>query len=303
MTDSTQKWDSALVEKAVSQVAAKRPAYASILDFYGPVFAAQVNSVSETSPETILLDASRIELAATEGFSLIEPAAFGIDIRAAEKLLDRICRAAVRSGEKLSAAGEALIRAMNKRDGLADLLTDVLHDQDRIRETARNEGLSPDMLSLLLYLAIKPSVETGSLKLTGHLTEDHDYRTYCPVCGSGPIVGELDVDGKRWFHCGFCWCRWPVLRMGCPFCNNRDASSLEYFYADDEPEYRVDSCGRCGRYLKVIDVRKLDRLFYPPLEQVVTLHLDMLAAKKGFVHGGASKPSDGDMTSTPAVDS
>ena len=300
MPDSTQKRCSALVEKAVSQVAAKRPAYASILDFYGPVFAAQERSIAETSPGAIPLDATRIELAATDGFSLIEPAAFTIDLRASEKLLARICRIAVRCGEKLSAAGEALNRAMNKREGLADLLADVLHDRGRIRETANTEGLSPDMLSLLLYLAIKPSVETGSLKLAERLTDDLDGRSCCPVCGGAPILGELDADGKRWLHCGFCWCRWPIFRMGCPFCSNRDASSLEYLYTEEEQEYRVDSCGKCGRYLKVVDVRKLDRLYYPPLEQVVSLHLDLLAAKKGLAHGAASTPSQGGTNSLQA---
>jgi FdhE protein len=94
----------------------------------------------------------------------------------------------------------------------------------------------------------------------------------------------LDAEGIQWVHCGLCWHRWPGKRMACPFCNNQDSASLEYAYSDDEPEYRLNLCGGCRRYLKVVDTRKMDRSFYPPLEQVVSLHLDMLAAEKGFRH-------------------
>jgi hypothetical protein len=44
----------------------------------------------------------------------------------------------------------------------------------------------------------------------------------------------------------------------------------------------------CRRYLKVVDTRKMVRSFYPPLEQVASLHLDMLAAEKGYSHAVAS---------------
>ena len=76
--------------------------------------------------------------------------------------------------------------------------------------------------------------------------------------------------------------------MACAFCSNSDSASLEYAYSDDEPEYRLNLCAKCRQYLKVVDSRKLDRRFYPPLEQVVSLHLDLLAAEKGFHHASGA---------------
>lgn len=285
---STLVRDPASVEQAVAQVAARRPAYAAILGFYGPVFVAQANAVDQTCPEAIQMDTSAVEMRSAEGFSLIEPAAFTVDIPAAQQLLVQICRIAVLSGEKLGGAGKALARAMEGGLAVDTFFGDVLDDSGRIGDLARTVGVPPDMLSLLFYLAVKPSIEAGARQLADGLAGSEGTRNSCAVCGGAPIIGELDAEGRQWHHCGFCWYRWPVKRMACPFCSNRDSASLEYLYSDDEPEYRVNLCHGCRRYLKVVDTRKLDRGFYPPLEQVASLHLDLMAAEKGYSHAVAS---------------
>ncbi len=284
-------WDAAAVERAVAQLAAIRPAYEAMLGFYGPVFAAQAHAADKTFPGEIPVDRALLEMKSNEGFSLIEPTTFTVDVPAAEKLLVQICDIAIRSGEKLGAAGEALTRAVREGVAMTGLFADVLEDKGRIADFARTVDVSPEMISLLLYLAVKPSVEAGARKLAVRLTGSPKNQGNCPVCGSKPIIGELDAEGRQWSHCGLCWHRWPATRMACPFCNNRDSASLEYLYTDDEPEYRVNLCGGCRRYLKVVDTRKMDRRFYPPLEQVASLHLDMLAAEKGYAHAVASHPS------------
>ena len=46
--------------------------------------------------------------------------------------------------------------------------------------------------------------------------------------------------------------------------------------------YRVDLCDQCKGYIKTVDSRKLD---YEPdlsLEDIVTIHLDIHALKKGY---------------------
>jgi FdhE protein len=44
-------------------------------------------------------------------------------------------------------------------------------------------------------------------------------------------------------------------------------------------------CDRCKKYIKALDTRKVDRLIYPPLEQISTLHLDIKAQEMGFEPG------------------
>lgn len=289
---SNPVWDEVTVQQAVSQVTVIRPAYSAIIGFYGPVFVAQSHAADETSPRAIRIDESLLEMKAKEGFSLIEPTAFTVDTPAAEKLLAQICQIAMLSGEKLGAAGDALTQAMRDGVAMAGLFADVLADKGRISDLAKTMDVSSDMLSLLIYLAIKPSIEAGARQLAVRLTSSQETQSNCPICGSAPIIGELDAEGQQWIHCGLCWHRWSVKRLACPFCQNRDSSSLEYLYSDDEPEYRVNLCGGCRRYLKVADTRKMSRGFYPPLEQVASLHLDILAAEKGYSHAVASTISN-----------
>ncbi len=285
-------WNAAAIEQLASQLTTLRPAYTAIIDFYAAVFALQIQAADDISPEAILIDFEIARMKSDQGFAIIEPASFTVDTPLAEHLLIRICEIAAGSGEKLGTAGEALLRAMDEGVALDGLFADVLDDQGRINDLARTMDVPPEMVSLLLYLAIKPSLEAGARQLSSHLpAAPQPDRGSCQICGSPPIIGELDSEGRHALHCGLCWHRWPVKRMLCPFCSRAEGPSVEYLYSDDEPEYRVNLCGGCRRYLKVVDTRKMTRRFYPPLEQVASLHLDMLAAEKGYAHAlGAVSP-------------
>ena len=70
--------------------------------------------------------------------------------------------------------------------------------------------------------------------------------------------------------------------MRCVQCGPVDPAKLYYLYSDAEPAYRVDACDACRHYLKTVDRRRLARPFFAPLEQVLTTHLDLLAAKEGL---------------------
>jgi len=78
-----------------------------------------------------------------------------------------------------------------------------------------------------------------------------------------------------------------VGRIFCPFCENTDSQTLKYFFSESEKGYRVDVCDKCRKYIKTVDTRTVDHPIHPPLEQISTLHLDMMAREKGL-EGGAS---------------
>lgn len=281
---SPPAWDAAAIEASVAKLTATRPAYTSLLGFYGPVFIAQANAARQTHPPAIQVDETLAAIKSEEGFAMIAPAAFTVDTAAAETLLAEIARLAAASGEKLSRVGQALTRVMDQGVMLDDLFAAALGQSDRLSDLAGRMDVAPDMLSLLLYLAMKPSIEAGARQLAERLTGDPKNLRHCPVCGSAPILGELDGEGGQWVHCRWCWHRWPIDRLGCPSCHNRNTESLRYRFSDAEPEYRLNLCDRCKHYLKVVDTRKLARGFYPPLEQVVSLHLDMMAVEDGYTH-------------------
>ncbi|MDY6954045.1 MAG: formate dehydrogenase accessory protein FdhE, partial [Thermodesulfobacteriota bacterium] len=85
--------------------------------------------------------------------------------------------------------------------------------------------------------------------------------------------------------CSFCGHEWRTHRLCCPFCENRDQKTMHYFFSDEEKDCRVDVCDQCKRYVKTIDTRKMKRPMHPYVEQISTLHLDMLAREKGLESG------------------
>ena len=277
-------WDAAAIEKSVANLVASRPAYASLLGFYGPVFSAQAKAVAATSPPPIQVEAAALHMRRKEGFALIEPASFKLDHRAADNLLAEICGIAAVAGERLSAAGKALTAAMDEGADMVALFADALEDKGRIQALAEGKGVPTEMLSMLLCLALRPSIDAGVRQLAIHVMEDLDTRSSCPICGRAPILGALDADGHLRVYCSLCWYPWPVTRMACLFCGDRSSNSLEYLYSEEEPEYRVYLCNACRQYLKAVDTRKLSRGFFPPLEQVVSLHLDIKVSEKGYIH-------------------
>jgi FdhE protein len=61
--------------------------------------------------------------------------------------------------------------------------------------------------------------------------------------------------------------------------------TLHYFFSEEEEDYRVDVCDACKKYLKTVDTRKIEHPVYALVEQISTLHLDMLAQEQGLESG------------------
>ncbi len=151
------------------------------------------------------------------------------------------------------------------------------------------ESLSFPVHDLIFFAfnAISPSLQAGATQLNSYLKEAPEYNTgYCPVCGNTPDFSYFDGEGKKNLVCSFCSHTWRTRRMGCVFCESNDADLQNYFFSDEEKEYRVYLCDECRRYLKTVDLRQLHRTFVPKLEQIATLHLDMIAQEKGYSSSG-----------------
>jgi FdhE protein len=72
------------------------------------------------------------------------------------------------------------------------------------------------------------------------------------------------------------------MRLICAFCGNTDQESLRYLYSESEKGYRIDVCGKCKKYLKTVDSREISHEIVPVVEDIATLHLDMVAEEEGY---------------------
>ena len=164
---------------------------------------------------------------------------------------------------------------------LEKLLTDGGKEQ-AIERVSAETGIDRKILSFLIQNSIKPSIEAGMERLCREIEPETWRKPHCPVCGCPPALNVLKGEaGERFSICSYCSCQWRIDRLSCAACGNKEQDSLRYFHAVGEDAYRIDMCNQCRHYIKTIDYRNLETSD-PCLEDLATLHLDILALQKGY---------------------
>ena len=274
------------IKKTANALKKLRPAYSTIIGFYEKIFEAQEKSAAKTKVNSPQLSNDILSIKSKEKFPLTSPSEFSVDINASRKLFKKICKIINKSGNHMSSAAETIVAASeNKKLDFNKLYAALLNDDDASFGNIASRLKTPkDVLAFITYNSIKPSVSLYAQSVSKYLDNPWE-KGYCPVCGNLPVISTFESDGERFLVCGFCWHKWAVTRLFCPFCENKESDTLHYFFSEEEKEYRVDVCDKCGKYIKNVDTRIIDRFVYPPLEQIATLHLDIMAKEKGFESG------------------
>lgn len=257
-----------------------RPIYSEMLTFFGGLFEAQFRACDTVSIERLAVSDDVVQARKETKFPLIGISEFSVDVENARTLTAAIIDLARHSTDRLQ-EGAAFIE-----EGLrAGRLThEMLFDMalQRLDEDHMPEG-DPGLFLFFGYHSILPSILACRKIAMNHLADDEPWRTgYCPVCGGMPALSILDTNGERSYSCSFCRNRWVVPRLFCAYCSNTSGEELEYFESEEEPEYRIDSCLKCRRYVKTVDTRKTDRWVYPDIEMLATIHLDMKSMGDGL---------------------
>ncbi|NIN66236.1 MAG: formate dehydrogenase accessory protein FdhE, partial [Anaerolineae bacterium] len=112
------------------------------------------------------------------------------------------------------------------------------------------------LVHLLASACVRPLIEARAAQVSPALRRDLWREPYCPACGDGPAVSEIDDEGRRHFLCASCSTSWQGYRVKCPFCGTRDHEQLHYFTVEEDPGVRVDCCRACKCYLKTLDRRE-----------------------------------------------
>lgn len=276
------------IKKAVAAVKAARPAYERLLDFYEKLFLAQEASKEEISLAPIEITQDLLSVKRKEGFPLINTTDFMVDVKASEVLLRKLSELTLEANEALAEAGQKIVDALDKGSvDTAALFSVILGEDDAyIEEVARNLDVDKKILAFIGYCSMRPSLSLCAEQLATYLDTATPWgKGYCPVCGSPPALSMLQGEGERSLLCSFCGHEWHTQRIYCPFCENRDQKTLHYFSSEEEKNYRVNVCDKCKRYIKTIDTRNIDHPLHLLVEQISTLHLDMLAQKQGLESG------------------
>jgi FdhE protein len=243
------------------------------------IMAEEVPHVEQASPDERLLDIKR-----EEGFPFFSREELPIDFDSGTRLLTTFLQT-LQKGERpdRESLRMARIKCQQEETWAGNLFNALLrNDEKDLSKIAGDVGLEPEALKFLAQMALTPSIHLLRDQFTDGIdTETWDHG-YCPFCGSQPSISFFEKTGKRYMHCGFCGLEWRFPRLKCPFCDNHDQKTLGYFNVEKEDGFRVDFCRQCKRYIKVVDKRVLEKAGPMELENLASLHLDILAAKEGF---------------------
>jgi FdhE protein len=176
--------------------------------------------------------------------------------------------------------------ALHIRDAIAahhidaDSLLSVSLARNRkaIRTSALHMGFSPDLVWLI--------GELGSAPLAYHLSaclqkgSEWD-RGYCPFCGSWPTFIEAR-DNAHVLRCSYCALGWSLQSHRCVYCGNAGEDFIAAAPDVNQPRCRVELCGQCSGYTKVIGVTQPAPFPLLAIADLATLNLDEGAMNRGY---------------------
>lgn len=157
-------------------------------------------------------------------------------------------------------------------------------DRGFVDAVAGRFGLDAGVLNTLAESALKPSLRAWRAQLAPLAAGVAWNKGSCFVCGARAALGELRGDHRaRHLRCGMCGADWPVRRLQCPFCGNEGHATQRFLYAEGSREtQRVDGCDDCRRYVKVIAAHTPTPPELVAVEDLATLHLDVIAERHGY---------------------
>jgi len=270
------------IKNRIQKLKKKRPAYKEILNFYLKLKTEQENIKSSLKIQPLQLRKDLKDLLSREGFPLLEKKDFPIDIDSSINLFQRLCKIGKATNLYMSKHVKRIEEAIEqKRINLEEIFLES-PKEEKVDEILNESGIDKKIFLFFLKESAMPSIEEGLKSFLKEVNGEKWLKNFCPICGSPPFLALLKEEvGKRYLLCSYCGYEWRFDRLACPFCENREQEFLQYFYEEGEENYRIDTCEKCKQYIKTLDLRKME-LIDPLLEDISTLHLDLLASKKGY---------------------
>jgi FdhE protein len=272
------------LSKLIDRVIQKRPLYKEALSVYRDLLIFLGDSEPKVTPS--LKDEKVRDIQVKEGFPLFSRETLPLDLNAASSLFYRLVEhlSSRRRKDKEALKRTLEIAGSNSKWIEQGINAFLSKDGTAITKMAESVGLEPTVLRFLIHMALKPSLSTLRESVSDELHKQSWNYGYCPLCGSSPDMAYLNDKGKRFLHCELCGVEWSFPRLTCPFCGNNEHEKLGYFASEEEEGFRVDFCKKCNCYIKTLDMRFIESPDPLEVENLVTLHLDVLAGEQGFTN-------------------
>lgn len=265
--------------KTIEDYKMTSPHYVDLLDILSDILILREEYRKNMTDVFTVLDESLIEKKMAGGLPLIDFSSGRFDLTQPKEYFMALLGVAEKR-----VPGETAELAEKIKNGSCDFEKMVLQSfyiQDDEPDIDAEEEFF-DLVELFLEESLRPSLEIVAQKYADVIACSEWSEGYCPVCGKEPKIGQIRGEEGRFLFCNQCGFEWHFLRIKCPFCSNEEQQSLAYFTVEGDEQYRVDVCNECKRYIKIVDFRESKREPNLDVEDIATLHLDILANEEGY---------------------
>jgi FdhE protein len=161
------------------------------------------------------------------------------------------------------------------------LRVSLARNQSAIRTSSLHHGFAPDLVWLIGELASAPLAHFYQTRLLSTPSLQAGVRAwdrgYCPCCGSWPALIEMTSGPGRVLRCSYCAAAWELQTRRCVYCGNADERFLAAAPDVKKQERRIELCGSCGSYTKVLEVDRPTPFPLLAIDDLATLDLDQAA--------------------------
>ncbi len=257
------------------------PQYSELLDILGEILILREEHRKRITENVFPIEGAHVEAKLKGGLPLVDFSSPKLDLRKPREFF----LALLEIGKKKNPDETEQILS-DLRDGrlnYEEMVYDSFTSSDDEKQTEAADEDTIDLLKFFVEESLRPSLEFVTREYEERIRKANWNEGYCPVCGRMPKIGRLvDKEGKRHLFCSQCGFEWRFRRVKCPFCGNEEQQTLSYFTVEGDERYRVDVCDVCKHYIKTIDFREAGEEAVLDVEDLATLHLDMLAHEEGY---------------------
>ena len=276
----------ARIIERIDAIEQKRPSHKEVLEFLKGIVTEQYEVKEQIKVEPVDIKEDMVKLKIREGFPLVDKQDLKLDMESGTTLFKRLCAVVQKRSEKIADDLKKINEKLDEGElNLEELFEKVVaEDEEYLDATAEKLELNKELLLFLAKNSINPLLEAYADQLKGYIDQKKWWKGYCPICGSKPIIAALrKKEGERFLLCSSCGFEWRFSRMTCPFCGTQEREKHRYFFIEKESKaYRVDVCEKCKKYIKTIDTREVYEDVALFVEDIGTLHLDIIAQKEGY---------------------
>ena len=272
----------AVLDEAMSELAAKRPYSKGLIDAFGPVIRAKRRLlVTLTFPETPLtpVDVAKFEA----GVPLLRQQSPFLAEDPWQDIADGLIPAFQEGLLGLRQDLELIrVRLASGDIQLFDAIRDYPAIAVPIAAWSSQCVVQPAAIELLLSLTAQVVLAKRAAAVAPFLSGLDWGKGYCPVCGAFPMLAFIRQKGQRWLHCAVCAHEWRFARVTCPYCEYNGQAGTTCFFVDEAKDEYAVTCEQCHRYLLTV---KREEVIAPADSEITAIglaHLDLMMQERGF---------------------